>query len=516
MTKYLGFLFLIFVYSCANIVPPTGGPKDTEAPKVLMSSPRTGSTQYSGNSIWLEFDEYIADNQLSSKIVVSPSLKNPVTTKFSAKGVKISWKDTLLPNTTYIFNLNEGIKDIHEGVTCGTYQIVFSTGSKIDSTHLYINSSKDKFPKQTKILLYPYHDTLHHVLQFTNLTPQYVGMTDSNGIHVEHIRPAKYAAIICNDLNKNSMWNYDEEVQYIPSIQLDSNLEIITKIQKTRYDSTRITSFKQDKFIWEVEFSKGLQNVSAHINNEPVDIQKSTNKKYFIYPKTIQYIDTVNIRVNYIDSLGILYTKNYKKLYQEVKNQLSKDTLSTININKRYLKPGIDSLELTWKGYIDTATYTGNEFFKETTITKIIKMGYGCTVYFNTNEKDTIYFKKETGLTTTENKKVYNNTNQINVKANKEFGAISAVVKTKETNYVILVKNDRNTLIGSYKNIQQLDIAALDPGTYKIEVLIDKNGNGMYDAPDLEQTENIEEIKLLIKEIIVRANWEQNDIQLIF
>lgn len=516
MTKYLGFLFLFFVYSCANIVPPTGGPKDTEAPKVLRSSPPNGSLQYSSNSIWLEFDEYITDNQLSSKILVSPSLKYPVITKFSAKGVKISWKDTLLPNTTYIFNLNEGVKDMHEGVSCGTHQIVFSTGEKIDSTQIFVQSIKDKFPTQTKLLLYPFQDTLNHLLQFKDLRPQYVGMADSNGIQLEHIRPGKYSGIVCNDINKNSQWDYNEEVSFIKQFDLDSIQTLSALIQKTRYDSTKIVSYKQNKYTWEVEFSKGLQNVSALINNEPVDIQKNSNIKYILYPKSIQYTDSVHISVNYTDSLGILYTKNYKKLYQEVKNQLTKDTLSTININKRYLKPGKDSLELNWNGYIDTASYTGNEFLSKSSFTHILKHTYGCTVYFNLKEKDTIFFNKETGLNTLDNKKVYINSKSIVVKPNKEFGSISAQVKTKELNYDILLKTDKNILIGKYHNIQKLDIAALDPGTYKIEVLIDKNGNGILDAPELDQVNNIEEIKLLVKEIVIRANWEQNDIQLIF
>jgi hypothetical protein len=516
MTKYLGIQFLFFLYSCANIVPPTGGPRDTEGPKVVRTSPQVGSLQYKGNNIWIEFDEYIADNQLSNKILISPTLKNPVTSKFTSKGVRISWKDTLLANTTYIFNLNEGVKDMHEGISCGTYQVVFSTGDKIDSSAIIITSSKNPFPKNTKALLYPYHDTLHHLLQFTTLTPQYVGMTDSNGIRLEHIRPGKYSTLICNDLNKNSKWDYNEEVSFIHAFDLDSTQYLLTQLQKTRYDSTHIVSFKQENFTWELEFSKGIQNVSAHINNETVDIQKNSIKKYILYTKIFQYKDSVHITVNYTDSLGILYTKKYTKLFQEVKNQISKDSLSTININKKYLKPGLDSLELTWNGYIDTSTYTGKEFIVHSTLYKIVKHSYGCMLYFNTKEKDTIFFNKNTGLQTLNNKKVVINTKSIPVKAAKEFGSITADVKTKELNYVILLKTDRNNLIGEYRNIKTLEIKLLDAGDYKIEVFIDKNGNGIYDAPELEQTDNIEEIKLLIKEITIRSNWEQNDIQLIF
>lgn len=245
-------------------------------------------------------------------------------------------------------------------------------------------------------------------------------------------------------------------------------------------------------------------------------IYRKIPKKYILYPSSIQYKDSVHITVNYTDSLGILYTKNYIKIYQEVKNQSTKDTLSTININKRYLKPGKDSLELNWNGYLDTASYTGNELVLNSSFYNIVKHNYGCVLYFNTKEKDTIYFNKETGLTTLDNKKVYINSKSIAVKPNKEFGSISAQVKTKELNYTILLKTDRNILIASFRNIQNLEIAALDPGSYKIEVLIDKNGNGVLDAPELDQVNNIEEIKLLVKEIVIRANWEQNDIQLIF
>ncbi len=43
----LFLLLLLIVASCAQVVTPTGGPKDTTPPKVLKSTPGNFETNYS-------------------------------------------------------------------------------------------------------------------------------------------------------------------------------------------------------------------------------------------------------------------------------------------------------------------------------------------------------------------------------------------------------------------------------------------------------------------------------------
>ena len=58
------FLF-VFLFGCANIVPPSGGEKDTAPPKLIFSSPENKTTNFLSNEIVLRFDEYIQIKNLS-------------------------------------------------------------------------------------------------------------------------------------------------------------------------------------------------------------------------------------------------------------------------------------------------------------------------------------------------------------------------------------------------------------------------------------------------------------------
>jgi hypothetical protein len=47
------------ITGCANIVPPTGGPRDSLPPVLVNANPKMKSLHVSGNKIILNFDEYI-------------------------------------------------------------------------------------------------------------------------------------------------------------------------------------------------------------------------------------------------------------------------------------------------------------------------------------------------------------------------------------------------------------------------------------------------------------------------
>jgi Bacterial Ig-like domain len=119
---------------CAQIGLPTGGSKDTIAPKLVKATPTKGSLNVKGNRITLEFDEYIDVGDLSQNLIISPlQNKNPSITA-NPKTVNIKFRDTLLPNTTYTINFGDAIKDINEGNILKGLSYTFSTGNTLDSS----------------------------------------------------------------------------------------------------------------------------------------------------------------------------------------------------------------------------------------------------------------------------------------------------------------------------------------------------------------------------------------------
>ena len=77
MKTYLFYsiIFLTAYYilsSCANITPPTGGPRDTIAPIRILTVPLDKSTDYKGQTVIMEFDERIKTEKIKDQLIITP------------------------------------------------------------------------------------------------------------------------------------------------------------------------------------------------------------------------------------------------------------------------------------------------------------------------------------------------------------------------------------------------------------------------------------------------------------
>ncbi len=143
MSKFNTAFFLVALFcgvvistvnsGCAQVGSPTGGPRDSTAPKLVRANPEYGATNFDGKNITLTFDEYIDVQDIQSNVQTSPLQKiNPVV-KAGLNTISIRLKDTLRPNTTYSIDFGNAIKDVNEGNVYKNLTYVFSTGNYIDS-----------------------------------------------------------------------------------------------------------------------------------------------------------------------------------------------------------------------------------------------------------------------------------------------------------------------------------------------------------------------------------------------
>ena len=153
--KYLSAVLLLS--ACANVVAPTGGPKDTTPPKVVEASPKNHGTNFDGHKIELTFDEFVTLNNANQEVMVSPLLANKPDVKLSGKTVTVKFKEDLKPNTTYTIDFGEAIKDLHEGNLFKDFAYSFSTGSQLDTLTLagkVINADDEKAANDLFVTLY--------------------------------------------------------------------------------------------------------------------------------------------------------------------------------------------------------------------------------------------------------------------------------------------------------------------------------------------------------------------------
>ena len=121
---------------CATPGQLTGGDKDTLAPVVVNAWPTPFFTGFEGTAIRLEFSEYITLKNAANQISLSPPLKAKPKVQAVGEVLTVSWNEDLQPNRTYTLNLGTAVADITEGNVAKNLQLVFSTGSEIDSNFI--------------------------------------------------------------------------------------------------------------------------------------------------------------------------------------------------------------------------------------------------------------------------------------------------------------------------------------------------------------------------------------------
>ena len=156
ISLFLTLFTALFLASCADIIPLTGGEEDFYAPKPTNQTPEQGATQFSGNQVSLTFDEYFNLNDVNNTITMNPSV-GKLTTERKNRTLTISWEESLLPNTTYILLLNGAIRDLNEG-NDSIMQVVFATGTVIDSLKYkgkVVNAYSNQVVNGVSVGLYP-------------------------------------------------------------------------------------------------------------------------------------------------------------------------------------------------------------------------------------------------------------------------------------------------------------------------------------------------------------------------
>jgi hypothetical protein len=115
-------------FSCAQIVSPTGGSRDTKGPEVLKYEPSNNTSNFKENKIKIYFNEFINLKDVQSQLIISPPLKEIPELSAKGKTLVIPVTDTLKENTTYSFQFGNCVTDITEGNASTNLKYVFSTG----------------------------------------------------------------------------------------------------------------------------------------------------------------------------------------------------------------------------------------------------------------------------------------------------------------------------------------------------------------------------------------------------
>ena len=166
---------------CANIIPPSGGPRDSLPPQLVSVTPGDSTLNFRGDRVTFVFDEYIDDPQdLSNNVVFTPTFEQNPDITIRARTMTLRFRDSLLPNTTYTLNFGNAIRDVNEGNIIRNFTYMFSTGPALDSLTLSGKVVLAESGKSDSTLIVMLHRDLRDSAVI-NQRPVYFTKLDANG-----------------------------------------------------------------------------------------------------------------------------------------------------------------------------------------------------------------------------------------------------------------------------------------------------------------------------------------------
>ena len=207
------------VAGCAKQGYPSGGPVDRTPPRVLSATPPSGTNNFKDNTFTLEVNEYVTIKDAENNILVSPPMK--VKPAYTLRGHKIivRMEDTLLENTTYLFQFKGAIVDFTEGNALQSFEYVFSTGESIDSMSLRgrVVDALTLKPSKEKVSVLAYGGSATDSAVALE-QPLYYTRCDTGGyFSLNHIAAGRYRLVALVDGDRNLRLNPGETVAFLDS-----------------------------------------------------------------------------------------------------------------------------------------------------------------------------------------------------------------------------------------------------------------------------------------------------------
>lgn len=522
--KYIAFIILISMISCAKRGSITGGLKDTLAPVLVSSDPENYSTNFKGSTITLNFDEYVKLKNANKQLIISPPLKSEplITPSTASRFIKLEIRDTLQPNTTYSFNFGQAITDNNEGNALNQFKYVFSTGDHIDSLKLNgrIKDAHEKYVDNfVSVMLYEIND------KFTDSTiykqfPRYITNTlDSmRTFQFENLKEGKYLLVALKDKGSNNKFNpKDDKIGFLKSyitIPTDTVYELELFKEVLPLKTFKPIQASGNRLLLPYEGKQDFKN------SKPKIVLKNGNEVLETIVTQFPKKDSLQVWYKSIkaDSLSMEVEKDqYRKKFSFKIKALKKDTL---NIK------AVQNGQINFRERFTLETETPLVKFDKSKIRLVDKDSVAVdysTEYDEFEQKLYIDFKKEPldkynftflpGALTD----FYEKTNdtlsyKLSTKEYEDYGnMVLNLQNVKRFPIIVEITNKKgdNVIASEYSTGETtIKFNLLVPEEFTVRIIYDDNKNKVYDTGSFINKTYSEEVFYYQKGIDVRANWD--------
>lgn len=518
--KILILLILIITIGCAKRGYITGGEKDILPPTVLKTTPENFSTNFNSKEISIVFDEYVKLKDVSKNLIISPPLKNrPDITPYSAsRQIKIRFRDTLQPNTTYSLNFGQSIEDNNEGNKLQGYRYVFSTGNYIDSLSVSgsvkdaLNQETDKF---VSVMLYEAGEQFNDSIIYKE-NPRYITNTlDSlTTFTIENLKEGKYLLVALKDKNNN----YKFEPK---SDKIGFHKELITIPSEEKYDLVlfnEVPNFKPVRAFEEAN-NKIVLGYEGNPENKKIELR---NGNQIIETKISKVADKDSLNIWFkpfeADSLQLAVFDNDKllKSYNVKRKEKKQDSLKlALKTSKRmYFKSNIvynSSTPIT-KFDASKISLLDKDSIKVDFTTQYDSLLQNFEVIFQKDEKQKYYFTMyPEALTDFFGKSNDTITSEFSTQNYSDYGNLKLIMQNLREFPVIVQLTDNNGKVLEEIYSEQentVEFFNILPNMYNLRIIYDSNRNKKWDTGNYLQKLQPEKVIYYPGKIDLRANWD--------
>jgi len=525
--RYISFLLVFLMLSCAKRGSITGGLKDTLAPVLKYSSPKNMSTNFEGDEIILGFDEYVKLKNLNKQLIISPPMKHEplILPTTASKVITIKIKDTLQPNTTYSFNFGQSIADNNEGNAINQFKYIFSTGSYIDSLSIS-GQIKDAYEKNVdnfvSVMLYEVNDTFKDSVIYKQ-SPRYITNTlDSlRTFKLENLKAGKYLLVALKDKGGNNRYNpKDDKIGFLKhyiTVPNDTVFELELFKEVLPLKTFKPIQASGNRLYLPYE---GKQNFKE---SKPKIVLKHNNEVLETIVTAFPKKDSLQVWYKPLkaDSLSMEVSRDtYNKRFSFKVKDLKKDTLNitavqngVINFRDRFTLESatplvkFDKSKMTLVNKDSVAVDFTTEYdefeqklyvdFKKEPVDKYNMTFFpGALTDFYEKTNDTLAFK----LTTKEHADYGNLV--LNLRNVKRFPIIVEITNKKGDVVLASAYSEEST---------KITFDLLQPESFTLRITYDDNKNKRYDAGSFLNKTYAEEVFYYQKEVDVRTNWDVDE-----
>ncbi len=520
--RYLSMLLcaLFLLVNCAKRGGgPSGGPKDSIPPAFVKATPPNYTTNFDEEEIRIYFDEYIKLKDYQKQLIISPPLKNSLISPqgSASKFIKITITDTLVPNTTYVFNFGQSIQDNNESNPFSSFKYVMSTGNYIDSLTISgaiideLSSKPDNF---VSVMLYAVDSTLSDSIVFKD-PPRYVTNTlDSlTTYEIGNVKEGEYMLIAMKDEDANFTFQPKKDKigfisEYI-TIPTDSSYTLKLFKEIPALKTSRPQQISNGHVAFGVEGP--IDSLDIHLlTDKPDNFKELWTRRpnqdslhYWYRPeiaidslvfetKGMNYLDTLIMRLRKRKPDSLFFSnRSGRTLALNSPFKLS-SSIPITAIDKDLVRVYKDSMSIPFSIIKDSIYSALAIDFERTEKSNFqVQLLPGALTDFFDAVNDTLTYKFQT-------------------KEKSDYGGIELILENaKNFPYVVQLTNSKGDVITSIPSTKEttFNFEYLEPGNYMIKLIEDVNGNGLYDTGNYLLKRQPEKVINYEKTIEVRPSW---------